>query len=399
MPSSTSSSRGPRPGRVPLLAAVAVTVAAGSLAAVGLNGGPTASAAPTVPASSAPSVTDSSAVSSSASRSGQWQRTPVPVTKGDLTAIAALGDKQAWAVGYRLKSATALEAVALRWDGTSWAQESTLPENSFPQALTVRSADDIWAVGTATEHWDGKTWTTRPLDRDPAGRVVPEAVTTTADGQAWTVGRAMARSIKDSVPAIQTWDGRSWHRQPLPDVGKGELNGVTAVAPDDVWAVGASYAVDEKSPQTALLLHWDGTTWKRVDVDGPAAGHAWLGGITAFAADDIWAVGGRTSGSAERPYTVHWDGAKWSAAETPDVADGRLRAVGRAGGGELWAVGGKGAAPVALRWNRQDKRWDRAAGPGVVVRGFATVPKSAGLWVAGIAEQGDLVPAITRMKG
>ncbi|TJZ58735.1 hypothetical protein FCH28_00740 [Streptomyces piniterrae] len=391
MPSNTSSSRGTRPpGGRPLLAALVVTVVAGSLAVAGGNGEPTAAAEHTVPASSS---------AHSGSRTGQWQRTPVPVTKGDLTAIAALGDKQAWAVGYRLKSATALEAVALRWDGTSWAQESTLPENSFPQALTVRSADDIWAVGSATEHWDGKTWTTRPLDRDPAGRVVPEAVTTTSDGQAWTVGRAMARSIKDSVPAIQSWDGKSWHRQDLPDVGKGELSGVTAVAPDDVWAVGADYAGEGKSPQTALLLHWDGTSWKRVDAPGPEVGHAWLGGITAFAADDVWAVGGSTSGSAERPYALHWDGVKWSAADTPDVADGRLRAVGRAGDGELWAVGGKGSAPVALRWNGHTNRWDEAAGPGVVVRGFATVPNSADLWVAGIAEQGDLAPAITRMKG
>ncbi|WP_407285131.1 hypothetical protein [Streptomyces sp. BP-8] len=388
-PSSTPSSQGPTRGRAPLLVGLAATLVAGSLAVAGLDGQPTATAAPPQPASSA---------ASAASRAGQWQQTPVPVTKGDLTAIAALSDKQAWAVGYRLKSATELDAIALRWDGTSWSQESTLPENSFPQALTVRSADDIWEVGSATAHWDGKKWTTRTLDRDPAGRVVPEAVTTTTDGQAWTVGRAMGRSIKDSVPAVQSWDGKGWHRQTLPDVGKGELNGVTALAPDDIWAVGAAYAADETSPQTALLLHWDGTSWKRVDGGAPPTGHAWLGGITAFAADDIWAVGGSTTGSAERPYAVHWNGVKWSAAKTPDVPDGRLRAVGRTGTGELWAVGGKGAAPVALRWDAQRGRWERAADPGVVVRGFATVPKGEELWVAGIARQGDLRPVITRTK-
>ena len=68
-----------------------------------------------------------------------------------------------------MKSATELEALALHWDGTSWTQQSTLPKDTFPQALAVRSASDIWAVGATAAHWDGTSWTTRNLDRDPAG--------------------------------------------------------------------------------------------------------------------------------------------------------------------------------------------------------------------------------------
>jgi hypothetical protein len=66
-----------------------------------------------------------------------------------------------------------------------------------------------------------------------------------------------------------------------------------------------------------------------------------IGGLTALAADDIWAVGGATPKGLERPYAAHWDGRKWTDVTTPDVPDGRLRAVGRAGNGTLWAVGGK----------------------------------------------------------
>ncbi|QIK10656.1 hypothetical protein SLV14_007560 [Streptomyces sp. Je 1-4] len=397
--STSSSTPGRRRGRVPLLAALAATVVTGTLVLAGLNGEPAASAASFLSPPSGTSPASSASSASSASRADRWQATPVPVEKGDLTAIAALSDRQAWAVGYRLKSATAVEAVALRWDGTSWKQESTLPENSFPQALAVRSATDIWTVGSASTHWDGSTWTTHQLDRDPAGRVVPDAVTTTSDGKAWTVGRAMNRSVKDGVPAIQSWDGKSWHRQTLPDVGKGELSSVTAVAPDDIWAVGAAYAVDEKSPQTALLLHWDGTRWQRVTAPGPQGSHNWLGGVTAFAADDIWAVGGSTSGGEERPFALHGNGKTWTVAKTPNVADGRLRAVGKAGNGEVRALGGKGAAPTALRWNGQKNQWDTATAPGLVVRSFTTVPGSTALWVAGIAEEGDLVPAVKRLKG
>ncbi|MET8678550.1 hypothetical protein ABZW18_13440 [Streptomyces sp. NPDC004647] len=387
MPSSMQL-RGVKVRRTPLLATLAAAVAAASLAVAGLSGDPAAPAASSVPAGS----------TASSLSGAQWEGTPVPVKKGDITAVAALDEKQAWALGYRLNSQTSLDAVALRWDGTAWTQESKLPKDSFPQAMAVRSASDIWAVGAASEHWNGKTWTTHQLARDPAGRVVPDAVATTSDGKAWTVGRAVPGSIKDGAPAIQAWDGEAWQKQTLPDVGKGELSSVVALASDDVWAAGAAFAADEKGKQSALLLHWDGSDWKRVAAPGGDTGHQWIGGITALAPDDIWAVGGTTSGSADRPYAAHWDGKNWTVAKTPDIADGRLRAVGRTGDGELWAVGGKGAVSVALRWNAKDGQWDRAPDPGVVVRAFATVPKSADLWTVGIAQEGDLVPAITRLK-
>ncbi|MEU9111299.1 hypothetical protein AB0D04_05735 [Streptomyces sp. NPDC048483] len=392
MPSRISSSPR-RSARLPLLAALAITLVTGSLALAGQSGDPTTPATPTAATHPAPSL-------DSTRQSEQWQATPVPVGKGDLTAVAALSHTQAWAVGYRLNSATSLKAIALRWDGKTWTQESTLPDNSFPQALAVRSAGDIWAVGSASAHWDGTKWTAYPLDNDPAGHVVPDAVTTTSDGKAWTVGRAMGRSIKDGVPAIQSWDGKAWHRQSLPDVGKGELSGITAVAPNDIWAVGAAYAADENAKQSALLLHFDGKNWQRMTAPGPGTTHNWLGAVTALSANDIWAVGGSTTtGGTERPLAVHWDGSAWSTATTPDVADGRLRAVGETGDGDLWTLGGKGAAPVALRWNAQHSQWEKSTAPDLVVRSFTTVPHSADLWATGIARDGDLIPTITHLKG
>ncbi|MDC7341139.1 hypothetical protein PQR15_37535 [Streptomyces lydicus] len=322
----------------------------------------------------------------------------MPVTKGDLTAVAALSDSRAWAVGYRLKSATQLEAVALRWDGTSWSQESTLPANSFPQALAVRSATDIWTVGSASAHWNGSAWTTYRLDRDPAGNVVPDAVATASDGTAWTVGRAMARSVKDGVPAVQSWDGTSWHRQSLPNVGKGELSAVTVVAPDDVWAAGAAYAADDTSPQTALLLHWDGSSWKRVTAPGPQ---------------------GRTPGWAGSPHSPPMTSGRSAAAPTP-ARSGRSPCTGTAPRGRRRrhrTCRTAGCVPSARPVTARCGRWAARGGagraapgrpdgpvgaggvPGARRPGFSTVPGSAGLWVAGISEQGDLVPAVTRWKG
>lgn len=385
----STSSRRPNIGRTPLIAClVAGVIAAGGLALTGTG----VYGSPAAPAGSDTSVATSRAA-------GRWQQTPVPVAKGDLTAVAALSGTQAWAVGYRLKSATEPEALALRWNGTAWARESTLPSDTFPQALAVRSPRDIWAVGATAAHWDGRSWTTRNLDRDPAGPVLPDAVATTSDGKVWTAGRAVQESAKNAVPAIQTWDGSAWRRQVLPKVGKGELTGLAALAPDDIWAAGTSFGTGT-TDQTALLLHWDGTSWKRVAAPAGRSGEdRWASGITALAPHDIWAVGGATSGGVERPYAAHWDGTKWTDATTPDIADGRLRAVGRSGDGTLWAVGGKGAVSVALRWDSRRHCWEKTADPRVVVRGFSTVPHSADLWTVGIAKRGDLVPTVTRFTG
>ncbi|MCX4825703.1 hypothetical protein OG883_38860 [Streptomyces sp. NBC_01142] len=370
------------------------TLAAGAIATAGLVLAGTGWAGP------APAAAESNLSSDTARVAGRWQQTPVPVAKGDLTAVAALDGRQAWAVGYRLKSDSEVEALALRWNGTSWAQESTLPNGSFPGALAVRSAGDIWAVGATAEHWDGTAWTVRTFERDPAGRVLPDAVAITPDGKAWTVGRAVPQSVKSGVPAIQAWDGTAWRHQALPaDVGKGELTSLTTVAPNDIWAAGTTFAT-VSTDQSGLLLHWDGTSWQRMSAPAGKSGeHRWFGGITALSADDVWAVGGRTSNGVEHPYAAHWDGKKWTDATVPDIPDGRLRAVGKAGDGTLWAAGGKGAVSVALRWDPTRQRWEQAADPAVVVRGFSTIPGTAGLWTVGIAKNGDLIPAVRRFTG
>jgi hypothetical protein len=330
------------------------------------------------------------------SHADHWQRVSVPVTKGDITAVAALGERDAWAVGYRLNSDTDLVPVALHWDGTSWTQRSTLPDRSFPQVLAVRSATDIWAAGQGTAHWDGTTWTSRQLARDPAGMVVPNGLTTTADGKTWAVGQAMLDTIKTGVPAVQTWDGTAWTRQALPDVGKGELSSVTAVSATDVWAAGVAYATDANSPETSLVLHWDGSTWQRVTTPNRNGGHTWIGGVTALSTNDVWAVGGGLVGGTDCPFAMHWDGGSWTVTPTPEVADGRLHGVSRSGDGRLWAFGGKGAVSVLLRWNGGARKWEQVPDAGITARGFTAVPGGNTLWTVGISEQGDLVPVASR---
>src|SRR4051794_28512537 len=59
------------------------------------------------------------------------------------------------------------------------------------------------------------------------------------------------------------------------------LNAVAAVAPDDVWAVGASYDGRHATP---LTQHWDGVTW--TSVPGPEI-RGVLTAISAVGPNDV----------------------------------------------------------------------------------------------------------------
>jgi hypothetical protein len=76
----------------------------------------------------------------------------------------------------------------------------------------------------------------------------PSAIATIARNDIWVVG-----SVSDAVGEVRTgaehWDGSSWSRVIVPDVGTGGgmLNGVDASGGNNVWAVGYSSSGREKT--------------------------------------------------------------------------------------------------------------------------------------------------------
>lgn len=323
-----------------------------------------------------------------------WQPVPVPVAKGDLTAVAALSDNQAFAVGYRLRGLATVDALALRWNGSSWSQHSTLPAESFPQTLAVRSATDMWAAGSGTAQWNGSTWTRRAPASDPQGQVTPESLALAEHNGVWLAGKAVPGSIKDAHPAVQRWDGTAWRRQSLPALGKGEVNAITALGGNQALAVGALFATPGQ-PQRPLLLRLTGGQW-RAEPAPAVTGHSWLSGVLAVSPTEAWAVGATTANGVEHPLALRWNGTTWTATQVPAVPDGRLRSLGRTAAGELLAAGGKGAVSVLLRWNPKAGTWERLPDPGIVNRALTTVPGSNAVWAVGIGRQGDLIPQLRR---
>jgi len=93
------------------------------------------------------------------------------------------------------------------------------------------------------------------------------------------------------------WNGSSWSVISSPNVPyRGNfLNGVVALAANDVWAVGYAQTVvtdptgeyEEYFPNT-LTLHWNGANWNiRASPNPSPVDYNILSGIAAAAPDDV----------------------------------------------------------------------------------------------------------------
>ena len=95
---------------------------------------------------------------------------------------------------------------------------------------------------------------------------------------------------------IEHFNGTAWSvvSSPSPGLGEDGLTGVTAQAPNNVWAVGF-YAEDVNTdrPTKTLIEHWDGPVGRLSPVPTsdptPCTNHLW--GITTVSANDVWAFG------------------------------------------------------------------------------------------------------------
>ena len=288
-----------------------------------------------------------------------------------LVAVAAISDRNVWAVG-----STADHGVILHWDGHGW-WPSVSPV--FPIDVAASSPRDVWIVGTSgtavthaqSEHWNGSSWTLRPVPGGPGSYL---AGLTTPSSGAWAVG-ADARG-----PLVVRWTGRAWlavrttpsdgilrsidrgwavgtvgvskprgfedplvehlvrgrleiAKTPSVDSVDENLLDVDAVAAGDVWAVGTENVLGRSSP---LVQRLQSGVWLDEAVNGLPQTKTSLLGVAAFGANDVW-VAGYQGISPQRTVIAHWDGAHWtqSLSRAGQLAD--LSALSRH---DIWAVGG-----------------------------------------------------------
>ncbi|MEV4111315.1 hypothetical protein [Nonomuraea sp. NPDC049695] len=307
----------------------------------------------------------------------RWARTVIG-RRFQVSAFDADGPDDAWVVGNHPIDASQERAYTYHWDGARWreigllsAEEGRVHDVATDRGQVVllgRDRND-YATGPRDTSlgyrsfalsWDGRQ------TRVAVGREGTFESVDSGAGHTWIAGAKPRRNCDGIVPAI-------WHR-PAPDspfeevklplVPDGHLVKVRQNSPSDVWAVG-TVGYSEKpefmawsyEPWTAcratgpwtypffhyqgapgfrpLVLHWDGTAWRRMELPD------WQGGlldVTASAAGGMWAVG-HDPAHADRLMIVHYDGRRWTReyVRTGEVYDAVLAQV--PGTDQLWLIG------------------------------------------------------------
>ena len=144
------------------------------------------------------------------------------------------------------------------------------------------------------------------------------------------------------VPIACTLNGAKWRaiKGSSPNPGN-PLRGVVALAPDDVWVVGATGS--GPALQT-LAEHADGSAWTVVATPNHTDSELdWLEDVTAIGPADLWAVGYWQSASDGNLRTLveDWDGSAWTVVPSPNVGVilNELFGVSASPDGDVWAVG------------------------------------------------------------
>jgi hypothetical protein len=229
---------------------------------------------------------------------------------------------------------------------------------SFPGVLysvVARGPNDVWAVGTENypgrgliEHWDGTAWTATYLRFAALLRGIAAA----GPRQIWAVGQRYGRAnpFGDTTLTLR-FNGSTWSRIPSPNALTGNSNdqnwltSVSAVAANDVWAVGRDGNHDGVPLDRTLIKHWDGARWTIVPNPDPGGSSQDndLWGVAAVATGDVWAVGGVGSflnPGASSPLALHWDGSSWTQVSVPAPTVGELvGAAAEPGGAGVSATG------------------------------------------------------------
>ena len=124
-------------------------------------------------------------------------------------------------------------------------------------------------------HLNGSTWTEittpQPTSCVPCTNVTLWAVDALGPNDVWACGDTYVQGpdgFQGSHVLVMHWDGTSWTvmNTPLLNGGGDILLGVTAIASNDVWFFGDALYQGPQSPDLAIAMHWNGSTFEFIPV-------------------------------------------------------------------------------------------------------------------------------------
>jgi hypothetical protein len=309
---------------------------------------------------------------------GTWQvlrsvsPDPTQVDNSLFAGVSMASASDGWAVGSFSNPQAVNQPLAEHWDGHAWRITAAPPPPKAGTSGVLNGVDEVgpanvWAAGVLTlaaggartliEHFTGKSWAVIPSPNPFTGPGADDELNTVGGTSArdlWAAGFAFDGSNL-AQGLFEHFNGTTWQAAPpLAAPGIPDFAAVSAVSPADVWAVGTALtAID-----STLAAHWNGHTWQVVTTpclsgtkiilqeNGCHQSNNELTGVTAVAANNVWASGFETESSDFHvPYALHWDGKTWSLIKTPNAGTGpgnagsSLFAITALSASDVWAVG------------------------------------------------------------
>lgn len=247
------------------------------------------------------------------------------------------------------------------------------PAASSLAGVEALAQGNVWSVGwrqaqggptqTLARHWTGTAWSTVPTPSpgDKANQLA--GVSAVSPDDIWAVGTFQNSLQREKLLAMH-WNGTRWVHVAVPQRrSAARFAAVAAIAPDDAWAVGY------KTDGTGIVDHWDGHSWSTVSAF-PDLGRVILHGVDATSSNDVWVVGERIDGRQNSStFAAHWDGQTWQAVTTPDGHRyTALAGVSMLSSNKAWAAGHAAddgnANGLLLRWDGQT--WSVVKSPALV---------------------------------
>jgi hypothetical protein len=299
---------------------------------------------------------------------------PANGVSGVLTAVSATDAWSAWS-GSRL-------SVVEHWTDGAW-HSVPLParlDRYVKTAVSIgaSSASDVWLFGsyrtTEALRWTGGGWLLQPI---PSWVLRKSSGTLTATSAVFGPRDVWVFSLGSGAYAAH-YDGRAWAKVRLPEVPLG----VSAAAPDDIWALGADIS---------YVMHWNGKKWTTVRLPLlplPYGASVSYSNITAVGPQNAWLFRTITYAKGGLPSTamMHWNGEAWLTAASPADIVGSLVPDGNGG---LWADGiDINPGGFWYFYHLARGRWTQFTPPGADIHSpeiLTRVPGTRSVWATGSA--------------
>jgi hypothetical protein len=298
-------------------------------------------------------------------------------TTGYLNAIAG-GPRSTWAAGWYRQSAINVPLFD-RLEGTSWRAVAGKLAGEYDsiEGVSARTADDAWAVGafnrtgrtswlSLTEHWNGARWVRVPSPNPgvtvTGKSIMPDnvlyGVADVAPRDSWAVGEwdQPALPAGENTGAILLhFDGTSWRQVTAPDpLGLPRdyaFDAIAARSAHDIWIAGG-YPITLTTGKL-LIEHYNGQRWSIVKAPSPGLS-ASISSLSLGADGTVWAAGTynvlNKAGSAidDKTLILRWNGSTWRQVPSPDPSAGFsvLTGISASTSGGAWAVGGYNTDPA-----------------------------------------------------